>query len=54
MKGGLTIRTIPKNMKITLSRSTGKIDSLMNMRAKKTVNIGEVAVIKVVSVKGRC
>ena len=45
---------LPANTKTKFNRSTLNIGSLMNNRAKKTVNIGEVAEIMVASAIGKC
>ena len=50
--GGLTTRTIPKKIKATFTKSTGKMGSLMKILAKKTVNMGDVAIISVASARG--
>ena len=47
-------RYLPANTKTKFNRSTLNIGSLMNSRAKKTVNIGEVAEIMVASAIGKC
>ena len=54
MKGGLTIKTIPKTIQITFSKSIFNMGSLMNSLAENTVKIGDVAVISAASDKGRC
>ena len=52
--GGFTIRTMPAKTRNTLTMSTTLMVSLMKIRAKNTVNIGEDAEIITVSANGKC